>query len=203
MKLYHSPMSPFVRKVMVLLVETGQLSDVEIVPVTTTPTTPMDGLLVKNPLAKIPALERNDGTTLYDSRVICAFLDARAGDKLYPSGARKWEALTLEATADGILDAAVSITYEGRVRPKEKQWDGWTDAQWSKVIGGCSAINTRWMSHLSGPLDMGQVSVACALAYLDFRHDARGWREGNDALAAWYEDFNGRESMRMTAPPAG
>ena len=203
MILYLSPLSPFVRKVMVLLVETGQLSDVEIVPVTTTPTPPMDELLVKNPLAKIPALERNDGATLYDSRVICAFLDARAGDKLYPSGARKWEALTLEATADGILDAAVSITYEGRVRPKEKRWDGWTDAQWSKVIGGCSAINTRWMSHLSGPLDMGQVSVACALAYLDFRHDARGWREGNDALAVWYKDFNGRESMQMTAPPAG
>ena len=203
MKLYHSPMSPFVRKVMVLLFETGQLSDVEIVPVTTTPITPMDGLLAKNPLAKIPALERNDGATLYDSRVICAFLDARAGDKLYPLGARKWETLTLEATADGILDAAVSITYEGRVRPKEKQWNGWTDAQWSKVIGGCRAINTRWMSHLSGPLDMGQVSVACALAYLDFRHDARGWREGNDALSAWYEDFSGRESMQMTEPPAG
>ncbi|MDA9274710.1 glutathione S-transferase [bacterium] len=203
MKLYHSPMSPFVRKVMVLLFETGQLSDVEIVPVTTTPITPMDELLAKNPLAKIPALERNDGATLYDSRVICAFLDARAGDKLYPLGARKWETLTLEATADGILDAAVSITYEGRVRPKEKQWNGWTDAQWSKVIGGCSAINTRWMSHLSGPLDMGQVSVACALAYLDFRHDARGWRAGNDALSAWYEDFSGRESMQMTAPPAG
>ncbi|MDB4074477.1 glutathione S-transferase, partial [Ascidiaceihabitans sp.] len=84
-----------------------------------------------------------------------------------------------------------------------KQWNGWTDAQWSKVIGGCSAINTRWMSHLSGPLDMGQVSVACALAYLDFRHDARGWRAGNDALSAWYEDFSGRESMQMTAPPAG
>ena len=203
MKLYHSPMSPFVRKVMVLLFETGQLDDVEIVPVTTTPIAPMDGLLAKNPLAKIPALECNDGPTLYDSRVICAFLDVRAGGKLYPSGARKWETLTLEATADGILDAAVSITYEGRVRPKEKQWDGWTDAQWSKVIGGCSAINTRWMSHLSGPLDMGQVSVACALAYLDFRHDARGWREGNDALSAWYEDFSGRESMQMTAPPAG
>jgi len=201
MKLYHSPMSPFVRKVMVLLSETGQLNDVEIVPVTTTPIAPMDGLLAKNPLAKIPALERNDGPTLYDSRVICAFLDARAGGGLYPSGARKWETLTLEATADGILESAVSITYEGRVRPKEKQWDGWTDAQWTKVIGGCNAINTRWINHLSGPLDMGQISVACALAYLDFRHDVRGWREGNDVLATWYEGFKERDSMRASAPP--
>jgi glutathione S-transferase len=202
-KLYHSPMSPFVRKVMVLLAETGQLDDVEIVPVVTTPTTPMDGLLAKNPLMKIPALERNDGATLYDSRVICAFLDARAGDKLYPTGARKWETLTLEATAEGILDSAVSITYEGRVRPAEKQWDGWTDAQWAKVAGGCAAINTRWMSHLNGPLDMAQISVACALGYLDFRHDARGWRKGNDALADWYETFKDRESMKASAPPAG
>jgi glutathione S-transferase len=203
MKLYHSPMSPYVRKVMVLLQETGQLDDVEIVPVATTPVNPMDCLLAKNPLAKIPALERNDGPTLYDSRVICAFLDARAGGKLYPSGARKWETLTLEATADGILDAAVSITYEGRVRPVEKQWDGWTDAQWSKIAGACAALNNRWMSHLNGPLDMGQISVACALGYLDLRHDARGWRKGNDALAAWYEAFKGRVSMKASAPPAG
>tara|TARA_B110000902_G_scaffold170464_1_gene194105 strand:- start:443 stop:1054 length:612 start_codon:yes stop_codon:yes gene_type:complete len=203
MKLYHSPMSPYVRKVMVLLQETGQLDDVEVVPVTTTPVNPMDGLSAKNPLSKIPALERNEGPTLYDSRVICAFLDARAGNKLYPSGARKWEALTLEATADGILDAAVSITYEGRVRPEEKQWDGWTDAQWSKIVGACAALNTRWMSHLNGPLDMGQISVACALAYLDFRHDARGWRKGNDALAAWYEVFKDRDSMKASVPPAG
>jgi glutathione S-transferase len=201
MKLYHSPMSPFVRKVIVLLSETGQLDDVKIVPVTTTPIVPMEDLFAKNPLAKIPALERNDGSTLYDSRVICAFLDARAGNKLYSSGAKKWDTLTLEATADGILDAAVSITYEGRVRPKGKQWDGWTDAQWSKVISACNTINTRWINHLSGPLDMGQISVACALAYLDFRHAVRGWREGNDVLAAWYEEFKDRDSMRASAPP--
>ena len=202
MKLYHSLMSPFARKVMVVLQETGQLNDVEIVPVVTTPIAPMDGLLAKNPLAKIPALERNDGPTLYDSRVICAFLDARAEGELYPTGAGKWETLTLEATADGILDAAVSITYEGRVRPVEKQWDGWTDAQWSKVVGACAALNTRWISHLNGPLDMGQISVACALGYLDFRHNARDWRKGNDTLAAWYKVFKDRESMKASAPPA-
>lgn len=201
MKLYHSPMSPFARKVVVLLHETGQIDDVEIMPVTTTPLAPMDGLAAKNPLSKIPALERDDGPSIYDSRVICAFLDSRAGDKMYPSGSRKWETLTLEATADGILDAAVSITYEGRVRPEEKQWDGWTDAQWSKITGACAAINTRWMSHLNGPLDMGQISIACALGYLDFRHGARGWRKGNDALAAWYGTFNERESMQATTPP--
>ncbi len=201
MKLYYSPMSPYARKVVALLHETGQQDDVEIVQVATTPTQPMDGLAAKNPLSKIPALERIDGPTLYDSRVICAFLDARAGGKLYPVGLGKWDVLTLEATADGILDCAVSITYEGRVRPSEKQWDGWTDAQWSKIIGACSALNTRWMSHLNGPLDMGQIAVACALGYLDLRHDARGWRKGHDTLAAWYEVFQQRESLLKSAPP--
>lgn len=201
MKLYYSPMSPYARKVVALLHETGQQDDVEIVQVATTPTQPMDGLAAKNPLSKIPALERIDGPTLYDSRVICAFLDARAGGKLYPAGIGKWDVLTLEATADGILDCAVSITYEGRVRPSEKQWDGWTDAQWSKIIGACSALNTRWMSHLNGPLDMGQIAVACALGYLDLRHDARGWRKGHDTLAAWYEVFQQRESLLKSAPP--
>lgn len=202
MKLYHSPTSPYVRKVMILLQETGQLDDVELVPSATTPLSPADGLPAKNPLGKVPALERADGPTLYDSRVICAYLDARGGDRLYPGGARRWDTLTLEATADGILDAALLITYESRMRPEDKQWAEWGDAQWAKIAAACAALNTRWMSHLNGPLDMGQIAVACALAYVDFRHDARGWRKGNDALAAWYKEFAAREAMIATAPPA-
>lgn len=203
MKLYYSPTSPYVRKVMILLHETGQLGDVELLSAQTSPLAPADGLPAKNPLAKVPALERSDGPTLYDSRVICAYLDARGGDKLYPAGARRWDTMTLEATGDGILDAALLITYEARMRPEDKQWPEWTDAQWSKISGACAALNTRWMSHLNGPLDMGQIAVACALSYVDFRHDARGWRHGNDALAAWYADFAARYVMVQTAPPVG
>lgn len=203
MKLYHSPTSPYVRKVMILLHETGQLDDVELDSFTTTPLDPAEGLHAKNPLNKLPALERPDGPTLYDSRVICAYLDARAGGKLYPAGSRLWDTLTLEATADGILDAALLVTYESRMRPVDKQWDDWADAQWSKIESACSALTTRWMSHLNGPIDMGQIAVACALAYLDFRHDARNWRKGNDALAAWYAAFAERDDMKATVPPAG
>lgn len=202
MKLYYSPTSPYVRKVMVLLHETGQLDDVDLHSASTSPVATADGLPAKNPLGKVPALERADGPTLYDSRVICAYLDARGGDKLYPIGARRWDTLTLEATADGIADAALLITYEARLRPDDKRWDEWADAQWAKVANACAALNTRWMSHLNGPLDMGQISVACALAYVDFRHDARGWRKGNDALAAWYADFAARDAMVATAAPA-
>ena len=200
MKLYHAGPSPFVRKVLVLLHETGQIGDVELHTVATTPLAPEASLSAANPLRKLPALERSDGATLYDSRVITRFLDERAGGKLYETGAHKWETLTLEATADGIMDAGVAISYELRMRPEDKQWEDWIDAQWGKIASACRALNDRWMSHLYGPLDIGQIAVACALGYLDFRHDARGWRTDCDGLAAWYKQFAERESMRLTRP---
>lgn len=202
MKLYFSPTSPYVRKVMVLLHETGQLDDVELLTVASTPVSPAGALLGKAPLTKVPALERPDGPTLFDSRVICAFLDARAKAGLYSDGARHWDILTLEALADGILDAALLMTYEDRLRPEDKQWNEWVDAQWNKIDRACAALNQRWMAHLSGPLDMGQIALGCALGYLDLRHDARGWRKGNDALAAWFAEFGDRPSMAETRPPS-
>ncbi len=202
MKLYHSTTSPYVRKVMVLLHETDQLNDVELETVAGTPIAPADQLLGKTPLTKVPALERPDGPTLFDSRVICAFLDDRAQSGFYSSGAGRWDILTLEALAGGILDAALLMTYEARLRPEDKQWLDWADSQWVKIDRACSVLDQRWMANLSGPLDMGQVAVGCALGYLDLRHDAREWRRGNDALAAWYAEFSARPSMIATQPPS-
>ncbi|WP_300516015.1 glutathione S-transferase [Aliiroseovarius sp.] len=199
MQLISSPASPFVRKVRVLLLETGQDGEVEQIDVSTTPLAPAAEVTAANPLSKIPALIRPDGPTLYDSRVVTRFLDARAGGHLYPSE-RIWEVLTLEATADALLDAAVLMVYEGRCRPDDKQDRGWLDAQWSKIEGALDALNERWMSHLSGPLDMGQIAVACALGYLDFRHGDRQWRKGRDALDDWFAVFCQRESMQATKP---
>ena len=200
MKLSYSPASPYVRKVMVVLHETGQLDDVEIVPTATTPVAPSADLIGKNPLGRIPALERDDGPTLFDSRVICAFLDARGNGGLYPSGKRRWETLTLEAMGDGILDSAVNLAYEARFRTEEMRSQPWMDGQWAKISRACAALNGMWMSHLAGPLDMGQISIACALGYLDFRHDARNWRQGNDALADWFTRFDSRPSLAATRP---
>ncbi len=199
LKLVWAPASPFARKVRVLLTETGQEEAVELQTVTSSPTDPSPELRAANPLAKIPALIRPDGPTLYDSRVITRYLDARAGSGLYPEP-RIWETLTLEATGDAIMDAGVLMVYEGRCRPEDKQDRGWVEAQWGKIEGALDALNARWMSHLAGPLDMGQISVACALGYLDFRHDARGWRKGRDALDDWYAVFAERASMQATAP---
>ena len=202
MKLYSAETSPFARKVRVHLIETGQVDDVEIVPVHGSPVDPQTMPVAQNPLGKLPALERADGPAIYDSRVICRYLDARAGGRLYPEGNRLWETLTLEATADGIMEAAVLLVYETRIRPEDKRLPAWVDGQWAKVQRSLAAIDARWMSHLNGPLDMGQVAVGCALGYLDLRHPDRNWRKGMEALAGWYEGFSERESMKATVPPA-
>lgn len=198
MKLLMSPASPFVRKVRVVLRELDLLDQVEEVNVTTTPLASDPTVIAANPVGKIPALVRASGPTIYDSRVITRFLNDHAGGKLYPQ-ARIWDILTLEATADAIMDASVAMTYEVRLRPEAQQSPDWIEAQWGKASRAIAVINARWMSHLKGPLDIGQISTACALSYIDLRHDMRGWRNGNDALAAWHADFTARDSMQQTA----
>lgn len=199
MKLLMGATSPFARKVAVVLNELDLTESVTQEIVTTTPIKPDPSVLSANPLGKIPALIRPDGPALYDSRVICRYLDSVAGGTLYPQ-ARLWDVLTLEATGDAIMDAGVSIVYEVRMRPEDKQWDGWSDAQWAKVTSAMDALESRWMSHLAGPLDMGQIAVACALGYIDFRQGHRGWREARPQLAAWLDTFSNRSSMHKTRP---
>jgi glutathione S-transferase len=201
MKLLKAGPSPFVRKVLVTLHETGQIDDVEMISVTSSPLDPDPTLIASNPVGKIPALIRENGPTLYDSRVICRYLDHRAEAGLYPEH-RVWDTLTLEATADGIMDAAVLIVYEERFRPPEKVSMEWIEGQWAKVSRALDALETRWLSHLEGRIDMGHIAVACALSYLDFRHEPRSWRTGRGALAAWHARFCERPSMRATAPDA-
>lgn len=199
MQLIDSPASPFCRKVKVVLYETDLVDSVELVPVTNTPLAPDDRNAAQNPLGKIPTLIRPDGPAIYDSRVICRFLDAQAGGGLYPES-RLWEVLTLEATGDGILDAAVLVVYETRFREKAMQSEAWLDAQWTKVARALGALESLWMGHLEGPLDAGQIAVGCALGYLDFRHPGRDWRTASPALAAWYARFADRPSMAATVP---
>ncbi|KKL63549.1 hypothetical protein LCGC14_2174010 [marine sediment metagenome] len=201
MQLHYAAASPFVRKVMVVLHETGQLADVTLVPASVGPFTTGDPTLAHNPLGKVPTLTRADGPALYDSRVICRYLDARAGAKLYPES-RIWEVLTLEATADGIMEAALMIVYEGRLRDEQHRSQAWVEAQWTKIARALDVIEQRWMSHLGGPVDICQIAVGCALGYLDFRLDDRGWRNGHDALARWYDTFGETPAMQETAPTA-
>jgi glutathione S-transferase len=201
MRLFHSPTSPFARKVMITLLETGQTGDVTLVSATGTPVDAGSIPLALNPLGKIPALERDDGPALYDSRVICRYLNDRAAAHLYPAQ-RLWDVLTLEATADGIMDAAVLMVYESRLRPEESRFAPWVAGQWTKIDRALDALDQRWLSHLNGPLDMGQIAVGAALGYLDFRHGERGWRSGRPGLAAWEAVFAERAAMVATRPVA-
>ena len=199
LRLHGNDVSPFVRKVRVVLLETGQEADVERVQVVGDALSRDASPNIPNPVGKIPALERGDGPTLFDSRVICRFLNARAGANLYPE-ARLWDVLTLEALADGMLDAAVLIVYEARYRPEEARSAAWVAGQWAKVERALDALDGRWLSHLSGPVDMGQIAIGCVLGYLDLRHAERDWRRGRDGLAAWEAAFAARPSMAATKP---
>lgn len=200
MELYGAAASPFVRKVRVLLAETDYAEEVTFTPVGTAVVGEVDAAIkAANPLGKIPALLRPEGPAIYDSRVICRYLDETLGLQAYPAS-RLWEVLTLEATADGIMDAGVLMVYERRFRPAEKQDDAWIEGQWTKIVRALDAIEDRWMSHLAAPVDMSHIALGCALGYLDFRHAARDWRKGRPLLAGWAEAFLARESMLATAP---
>ncbi|MDM7931768.1 glutathione S-transferase [Tabrizicola sp.] len=200
MRLYYAPASPFVRKVVVLLHEAGAADRVALVPAAGSPLDPGTMPLDRNPLGKIPALERQDDPTLYDSRVICRYLDDMLEAGFYPPAPHLWDTLVLEATADGIADAAVLMRYEEHVRPKASQSPEWLEAQWTKVERALDSVESRWMSHLAGPVDMGQIALGAALGYLDFRQPHRNWRGTRPALAAWWAGFSQRPAMQATLP---
>lgn len=199
MRLFHSPTTPFGRKVMVALIETGLVEAVEVVSASGNPIAPGTMPVDLNPLGKIPVLALEDGTSLFDSRVICRYLDTRAGAGLYPPAPGLWRTLTLEAMADGMLEAAILMVYEARLRPEPIRFADWTEAQWAKIARALDTLERDWTDHLNGPLDMGQIALGCALGYLDFRLDARGWRDGHPRLAAWQADFAQRPSLQTTA----
>ena len=198
MNLFNSPASPYVRKINVLLHELGASSAVARETVATTAFNSSGALIAANPLGKIPALEIEDGRVLYDSRVISEFLNDHFGGAFYPDD--NWRTKNLEATGDGIMDCTVSMAYEVRLRPEDEQSAQWIEAQWAKAARAIAALDAAFIDTLNGPITMGHISVGCALGYVDFRHDARGWRNDTPALAEWYAEFSARASMQETQP---
>lgn len=200
MKLFAAAASPFVRKVRICIEEAGLQTRIEQVQVSGNAVDPGTMPVDTNPLGKIPALVLDDGRVLYDSRVICRFVDQLAGGRFYPTDASLWDVLVVESLADGIMDAGVLITYESRVRPEGMRFVPWTDGQWAKISRALDEMERRWLPLLNGPFGMAQIAAASALAYLDLRHDARGWRQGRPALAAWEARIRTRPSLVATAP---
>jgi glutathione S-transferase len=203
MTLFHSPASPFVRKVLVAARERGIERLIETVPTGVTPVNRDAAIAAHNPLGKIPTLVLEDGTGVFDSRVIVEYLDGLpGGPRLIPDGgAARLRALTLQALADGLCDAAVALRYETAVRPEALRWPEWSASQTTKIVASLDALERDWLGHLSASLDIGTVATACALGYLDYRFASLGWREGRAGLAAWHRGFAARPSMQATAIP--
>jgi glutathione S-transferase len=200
MKLRYSPTSPYVRKVLVAAIETGLDERIELV--TTSTADPASGLIEDNPLGKVPALLLDDGSSLYDSPVICEYLDSlHGGPKLIPpSGPQRWTVLRRQALADGSMDAGVLGRGEV-LRPDGEKSPSFLALQRQKMAAAANALEKEAASFGAG-LDIGLIAIACALGYADFRYAADAWRKGRPALATWYEGFAKRPSMQRTAPPA-
>lgn len=199
MKLRYSVTSPFVRKVLMAAIETGQRSAIELVPTATAD--PASGIGRDNPLGKVPSLVLDDGSALYDSRVICEYLDARhRGTRLFPAeSAPRWSALRRQALADGIMDAGVLCVMEARRADPAHRSPEWVAKQKGKMAAGFDALEKEAADFGDG-FDIGLIAIAAALGYADFRFAADNWRQTRPQLAGWFEKASDRASFRETQP---
>ena len=199
MLLRHSHTSPYVRKVTVLLHETGLFDQVEIVTA--------DGwsepalLTGENPLSMVPTLVLDDGQTLFDSPLICEYLDrCHVGRRMVPpTGEMHWRVLRDQALADGILDCAILIFMELNRRPETMRWDWWLDIKQRAITRALDELEQQ-VAMIEGRVDLGSIAIAVALDYLNLRSAVGEWHAARPALAAWHADFCQRDSMRMTDP---
>lgn len=203
MKLWYSPASPFARKVRAAAIELGLAERVELAEIAVLPSKPNVELARENPLIKVPALRADDGTVLYDSRVICEYLDALAGGgRLFPAaGPARWQALRRQALGDGIMDAGILRRYELALRPEALRWTDWLAGQLAKVEHGLDAAE-REAPGWNEAFDIGHVTLACALGWLDFRFPDYDWRARCPQLGAWFERVSARASLARTVPSA-
>lgn len=197
MKLHHSPTSPFVRKVMACAIARGIDGRITLIP--TDPHSSPPELLKGNPLSKVPCLITNDGEAVYDSPVICEYLDTIGeANALFPtSGTHRWIRITvMHALADGIMDAAVARRMQS-MQPKEAARDAFMARQKAAVDRGLATLEATPPQGLS---DIGAIAVGCALGYLDFRFAHEPWRDAHPRLAAWFAQVSGLPPLARTAP---
>jgi glutathione S-transferase len=195
-KLFYSPASPFVRKVMACAIARDLGGRIEKIPMS--PYEPNAEFLAANPLSKVPCLITDDGMALIDSPVICEYLDSLDGSvPLFPRPGRgRWKTLKQQALADGIMDAAVLRRGES-TRPQEAARDAVMARQRAAVE---RALDELEREPPPKTLDIGSIAVACALGYLDFRFAAEDWRPGRGELAAWFAAISEEPALARTVP---
>ena len=200
MLLRTSAPSPFGRKVVMAAHILGLLDQIKIVPADTND--PADTLRKENPLGKIPVLILEDGSALYDSRVILDYLDHRAGGGvIIPLGEARFPVLKMMALTDGILDACILQVYEKRFRPEDRREVGWVAYQSEKVKRALSWLEDGHLPNITAKPDAGAITLAAALGYLDLRFEGQ-WRTDYPKLVAWLRDFvKAVPAYDLTAPP--
>jgi glutathione S-transferase len=197
MKLAYSPNSPYVRKCVALAIQRGIDKQVELWTVGTTD----PALLQVNPLSKVPTLVLDDGTALYDSPVICEYLDSVGdGPKMFPPvGPARWKALRQEALGDGILDATQPRRREIAL-PQDEGRQTYIALQQGKVKAALAVLEAE-ADGLGMLTTIGEITIACALGYMDFRYPNEPWRPGHPKLEAWYAKVSAMPAMARTVPP--
>lgn len=198
MKLFYSPTSPYVRKVLVVAHELGLADRIEIVKEAANPVDRNPKIVAHNPLGQVPTLVTDDGQMLADSRVIAEYLDhIGGGGKLFPRNVSRWQAIVDQSLADGILAAALLARYESWMRPSDKLWQGWLDGQMDKIKTTLATFE-KAVPGFGNRVDIGTIGFACALSYLDLRFPGLDWRASCPNAAAWYKTFEQRPSMVAT-----
>jgi glutathione S-transferase len=200
MKLHWSPRSPFVRKVMIVAHETGLVDRIEKIRSVVAMTAPNPSLMRDNPLSKIPTLITDSGLVLFDSILICEYLDSlHTGTKLFPAEPEmRWQALRWHALGNGMLDAEVVWRNE-RMRPAAQQSREILVAFDLKIRAAVNRLEREAKALGAAPFTIGHVGIACALSYLDFRFSDFDWRYGRSGIATWFETISQRPSMQLTA----
>jgi len=199
MKLHWSPKSPFVRKVMIAAYELELADRIEPIRSVADMKRPNPAIMVDNPLAKIPTLVLPDGQALFDSGVICEYLDELAGgDRLFPArGPDRWQALAWHALASGLLDVLILWRNE-REKPASRQTTEWLSAFSIKVEATLNKLETLVPDLEAARFGIGHIAVGCALDYLDFRFANLAWQTSRPALAGWQAQFRARPSAIAT-----
>ena len=202
LRVFHSPASPYVRKVMVAAIERGIGGQIETLPSAAGPVKRDPGIVQHNASGKVPCALLADDTPLFDSRVITQYIDTLgvSGAPLYPQDARRFTVLTAEALAESVLDAALLHRYENALRPEEKRWDDWSRGQMDKIDSGLDDLEGRWFATISDGFNAASIAAACALGYLDFRFAGKDWRGTRPRLAEWFAAVSTRASMQETFP---
>lgn len=201
MTLHWSPRSPYVRKVMIAASEMGLSDHIRIVRTIVGGTTPHAELMRINPLGKIPTLELEDGSVIYDSPVIIEYLDTlHAGPKLFPAAwPERLTALRRHALGQGMLDCALPLLGEG-FRPPERQSEPHKELWRAKLRACVGALEHEAEALGASGFTIGHLAIGVALAYLDFRFAELAWRDGHPKLAAWHATFNARPSVQANLP---